>query len=115
MVVLTLLQQETLLTHTYAPYWQEVKQVLQQFTNYQFMHINQTEVIKHFVKHGIDIALLPKSVFATDDQQHLLHCYSIKEFSHIVSNTYVLTKYVSAEMNAFIEVCYRVYGHQDKL
>ncbi len=106
----TLLQQETLLTHEYAPYWEDVQQVLQQFASHQTMHINQTEVIKHFVKHGLGIALLPKSVIEADCQQHLLHSYSLKEFSHIVSDTYLLTKYVSAEYDAFLEACNSVYG-----
>lgn len=102
----TLLQQETLLTHEYAPYWEDV----QQFASHQTMHINQTEVIKHFVKHGLGIALLPKSVIEADCQQHLLHSYSLKEFSHIVSDTYLLTKYVSAEYDDFLEACNSVYG-----
>ncbi len=106
----TLLQQETLLTHEYAPYWQEVQQVLQQFTSHQTMHINQTEVIKHFVKHGLGIALLPKSVIEADCQQNLLHSYSVKEFSHIVSDTYLLTKYVSADYDDFLVACNSVYG-----
>ncbi|MFJ7369634.1 LysR family transcriptional regulator [Lysinibacillus sp. NPDC098008] len=106
---LTLLQQETLLTHEYAPYWQEVQQVLQQFSSYQTMHINQTEVIKNFVKHGLGIAFLPKSVVEADYQQHLLQRYAVKEFAHIQSNTYMLTKYTSADFEAFLEVCEAVY------
>ncbi len=46
----TLLQEETILTHEYAPYWQDIQQVLQQFPGYKIMNINQTEVIKNFVK-----------------------------------------------------------------
>lgn len=45
-----------ILTHEYAPYWQDIQQVLQQFKRYKSMHINQTEVIKNFVKHGLGIA-----------------------------------------------------------
>lgn len=36
----TLLQQETILTHEYAPYWQDIQQVLQQFQSYKSMNIN---------------------------------------------------------------------------
>ncbi|WP_341302597.1 LysR family transcriptional regulator [Lysinibacillus sp. FSL H8-0500] len=106
---MVLLQQETLLTHEYAPYWQEVQQVLQQFTSYQTMHINQTEVIKNFVKHGLGIAFLPKSVIEADYQQHLLHRYAVAEFAHIKSNTYALTKYTSVDFDAFLAVCDIVY------
>lgn len=106
---LKLLQQETILTHEYAPYWQEVQQVLQQFQTYNCMHLNQTEVIKNFVKQGLGIAFLPKSVIEEEYQQQLLHSYSVKEFQHIVSNTYFLAKYVTSDIEAFLAVCQHVY------
>ena len=104
-----LLQQETILTHEYAPYWHEVQQVLEQFQTYKCMHLNQTEVIKNFVKQGLGIAFLPKSVTEEDYQQQLLHRYSLEEFQHIVSNTYFLTKYRTADIDAFLAVCQSVY------
>jgi len=106
---LTLLQQETILTHEYAPYWQDIQQVLQRFPSYKSMNINQTEVIKNFVKHGLGIAFLPKSVIEAEFQQQLLHSYSVQEFSHIVSNTYFLSKYLSADIEAFLAVCHSIY------
>ncbi|MGE7674297.1 LysR family transcriptional regulator [Lysinibacillus sp. NPDC094403] len=106
----TLLQQETILTHEYAPYWQEIQQVLQQFPSYKSMNINQTEVIKNFVKQGLGIAFLPKSVIEAETHQQLLHSYSLKECSHIVSNTYFLTKYVTADIEAFLAVCHLIYA-----
>ncbi|KOS68699.1 transcriptional regulator [Lysinibacillus contaminans] len=109
--VMTLLQQETILTHEYAPYWQEVQQILQQFPSYKSMHLNQTEVIKNFVKQGLGIAFLPKSVIDTDRQQQLLFSCSVKEFQHIVSNTYFLAKYMTADGEAFLEVCKNIYSN----
>ncbi|WP_285400407.1 LysR family transcriptional regulator [Lysinibacillus sp. fls2-241-R2A-57] len=106
---LTLLQQETILTHEYAPYWQDIQQVLQRFPSYKSMNINQTEVIKNFVKHGLGIAFLPKSVIEAEFQQQLLHSYSVQGFSHIVSNTYFLSKYLSADIEAFLAVCHSIY------
>ena len=105
----TLLQQETILTHEYAPYWQDIQQVLQQFPSYKSMNINQTEVIKNFVKQGLGIAFLPKSVIVAECHQQLLHSYSLKECSHIVSNTYFLTKYVTVDIEAFLAVCHLIY------
>lgn len=105
----TLLQQETILTHEYAPYWQDIQQVLQQFPSYKSMNINQTEVIKNFVKQGLGIAFLPKSVIEAETHQQLLHSYSLNECSHIVSNTYFLTKYVTADIEAFLAVCHLIY------
>ncbi|KOS64270.1 LysR family transcriptional regulator [Lysinibacillus agricola] len=105
----TLLQQETILTHEYAPYWQDIQQVLQQFPSYKSMQINQTEVIKNFVKHGLGIAFLPKSVIEAESHQQLLHSFSVQEFSHIVSSTYFLAKYVSADIEAFLAICQSVY------
>lgn len=92
-----LLQQESIFTHAYAPYWQEVQQVLQQFQSYKSMHLNQTEVIKNFVKQGLGIAFLPKSVIESKNQQMLHHC-SVKVFQHVVSHTYFLTKYMTADI-----------------
>ena len=106
----TLLQREIILTHEYAPYWQDIQQVLQHFPSYKSMHINQTEVIKNFVKQGLGIAFLPKSVIEAEFQQQLLHSYSVQEFSHIVSNTYFLSKYLSADIEAFLAVCHSVYN-----
>lgn len=106
---MTLLQKETILTHEYAPYWQEVQQVLQQFPSYKSMQLNQTELIKNFVKQGLGIAFLPKSVIDADHQQQQLYSCSVKEFQHIVSTTYFLTKYVSADSKAFLEVCQKVF------
>lgn len=65
----TLLQQETILTHEYAPYWQDIQQVLQQFPSYKSMNINQTEVIKNFVKQGVGIAFLPMRVIEAELHQ----------------------------------------------
>ncbi|MGG2081023.1 LysR family transcriptional regulator [Lysinibacillus pakistanensis] len=107
---LTLLQHEMILTHEYAPYWQDIQQVLQQFKRYKSMHINQTEVIKNFVKHGLGIAFLPRSVIEADYQQNLLHSYSIQEFSHIMSNSYFLAKYLSADIDSFLAVCHLIYA-----
>ncbi|MFJ7736233.1 LysR family transcriptional regulator [Lysinibacillus sp. NPDC097287] len=110
---MTLLQQETILTHEYAAYWQEVQQVLGQFPSYKSMNLNQTEVIKNFVKQGLGIAFLPKSVIDADHQQQLLYSCSVQEFQHIVSNTYFLTKYVTADIEAFLEVCQIIYNNND--
>lgn len=104
-----LLQQETILTHEYAPYWQDIQQVLQQFPSYKSMNINQTEVIKNFVKQGLGIAFLPKSVIEAQFRQQLLQSYSLEECAHIHSNTYFLTKYVSADIEAFLAVCHLIY------
>ena len=111
--VITLLQQETILTHEYAPYWQEVQQVLQQLPSYKSMNLNQTEVIKNFVKQGLGIAFLPKSVIDADHQQQLLFSCSVKEFQHIVSNTYFLTKYMTADIEVFLEVCKTIYNSNE--
>lgn len=82
--------------------------MLQQFPSYKSMNINQTEVIKNFVKQGLGIAFLPKSVIVAECHKQLLHSYSLKECSHIVSNTYFLTKYVTADIEAFLAVCHLI-------
>ncbi|WP_409369237.1 LysR family transcriptional regulator [Lysinibacillus sp. 38-6] len=107
-----LLQQETILTHEYSPYWQEVQQVLQQLPSYKSMQLNQTEVIKNFVKQGLGIAFLPQSVIESVYHEQLLHSYSVKAFSHIVSNTYFLSKYVTANSEAFLAVCTAIYKNR---
>lgn len=109
---MTLLQQETILTHEYAPYWGEVQQVLQQFKSYKSMHLNQTEAMKNFVKQGLGIAFLPKSVIEGERQQLLLHSFSVKEFEHIVSNTYFSAKYLTVDIEAFLSVCQNVYKNE---
>lgn len=73
------------------------------------MNINQTEVIKNFVKQGLGIAFLPKSVIEAQSHQQVLQSYSLEECAHIVSSTYFLTKYVSADIEAFLGICYLIY------
>lgn len=109
---MTLLQQETILTHEYAPYWEEVQHVLQQFKSYKSMHLNQTEVMKNFVKQDLGIAFLPKSVIEGEYQQNLLHRFSVKAFQHIVSNTYFLAKYMTVDIEAFLVVCQNCYKNR---
>lgn len=106
---MTLLQQETILTHEYAPYWQEVQQVLQQLPRYKSMHLNQTELIKNFVKQGLGIAFLPKSVIEGGGRERMLYSRSVSEFQHIFSNTYFLAKYMTTDINAFFDVCQNTY------
>ncbi|WP_082337357.1 LysR substrate-binding domain-containing protein [Lysinibacillus sp. FJAT-14745] len=91
-----------------------MQQVLQQFPSYKSMNINQTEVIKNFVKQGLGIAFLPKSVIEAESHQQLLHSYSLKECSHIVSSTYFLTKYVSVDIEEFLAVCHLIYKDASK-
>ncbi|MFJ7666836.1 LysR family transcriptional regulator [Lysinibacillus sp. NPDC097195] len=107
-----LLQQETILTHEYAPYWQEVQRVLQHLPSYKSMQLNQTEAIKNFVRHGLGIAFLPKSVIESAYHEQSLHSYSVNEFSHIVSNTYFLSKYVTADIEAFLANCDAIYKNR---
>ncbi|MFJ7647402.1 LysR family transcriptional regulator [Lysinibacillus sp. NPDC097279] len=109
---MALLQQETILIHEYAPYWQEVQQVLQQWPSYKSMQLNQTEVIKNFVKQGLGIAFLPKSVIEAANHEQLLHSCSVKEFSHIVSNTYFLAKYMTTDIEVFLTVCHDIYNNK---
>ncbi|MET4560325.1 hypothetical protein ABIA69_001469 [Lysinibacillus parviboronicapiens] len=40
----------------------------------------------------------------TEYQQQLLQSYSVEEFSHIVSSTYFLAKYLTAGIEAFLAV-----------
>lgn len=106
-----LLKSEKILTHEYAPYWEEIQHVLiSQFPSHKSMKVNQTEVIKNFVKQGLGIAFLPQSVIQREGEEGILCIRSLKLFQHITSQTYCVSKFISSDIQAFLESSKAVYS-----
>ncbi|WP_397536501.1 LysR family transcriptional regulator [Rummeliibacillus pycnus] len=105
-----LLKSETILTHEYAPYWEAVQHVLiSQFPSHKSMKVNQTEVIKNFVKQGLGIAFLPQSIVQKEGEEGTLCIRSLNLFQHITSQTYFISKYISSDIQAFLESSKEIY------
>lgn len=99
-----LLTTDPILTHEFAPYWENIQHLLRsRFPSHQTMKLNQTEVIKNFVKQGLGIAFLPQSVVQKEVEDGTLAIHSLKEFQNITSQTYLISKYISSDIQAFLE------------
>ena len=105
-----LLKSETILTHEYAPYWEDIQHMLiSQFPSHKSMRVNQTEVIKNFVKQGLGIAFLPQSIVQKEGEEGILCMQSLNLFQHITSQTYFISKYISSDIQAFLESSKTIY------
>ncbi len=108
--VTELLESEIILTHEFAPYWEKVHHLLNsQFPSHKTMRINQTEVIKNFVKQGLGIAFLPLSVVQKEGDAGTLSIHSLEILQQITSQTYFITKYISRDIQAFLESSKVIY------
>lgn len=106
-----LLKNETILTHEYAPYWEDIQHVLiSKFPSHKSMKVNQTEVIKNFVKQGLGIAFLPQSIVQKEGEEGILCIRSLNLFQHIMSQTYFISKYISSDIQAFLESSKAIYS-----
>lgn len=106
-----LLKNETILTHEYAPYWEDIQHVLTgKFPSHKSMQVNQTEVIKNFVKQGLGIAFLPQSVVQKEGEEGILRIQSLNLFQQITSQTYFISKYISSDIQAFLESSKAIYS-----
>lgn len=102
-----LLKKAIIYTHAYSPYWEQVERELP--ADCRIERLNQTEVIKTFVKQGLGIAFLPKSVVHTEIQTRTLTAIELPFLHNIQSATYIHMKYHQETFTRFIEVCKSIY------
>jgi len=76
----------------------------------QIERLNQTEVIKTFIKQGMGIAFLPKSVVQTEVDKGELFAQIPQIGEGILSATFVSTKYAHPLFNQFIQACATTYN-----
>ena len=108
-----LMQHEKILTHEYAPYWEQVQLHIQaQYPSATYMKVNQTETIKHFVRQGLGIAFLPKSVasFGIATEEITIRQESILE--GCTSKTYFISKYATEDSEQLLSLCQSIYAQK---
>lgn len=89
-----LMENEKILTHEYAPYWEELQfRIQKHYPGASFMKVNQTETIKHFVQQGLGIAFLPKSVVSVGLTSNELVIRNDALITGCSSKTYFISKY----------------------
>ncbi|ETT86691.1 LysR family transcriptional regulator [Viridibacillus sp. FSL R5-0477] len=111
MDMVEIIRQEKVLTHEYAPYWDEVNhQLQQQFTHTTNMKVNQTEAIKQMILEGIGVAFLPKSVVRKELEDDRLALLATNILNTCTSKTYFISKHSSAETEHLFEICKSIYG-----
>lgn len=94
-------------THAFSPYWEQIERHLPM--DCQIERLNQTEVIKTFIKQGMGIAFLPKSVVQTEVDKGELFAQIPQIDEDILSATFVHTKYTHPIFNRFIQACLTIY------
>lgn len=102
-----LLKEFPIYTHAFSPYWEQIERHLPR--NCRIERLNQTEVIKTFIKQGMGIAFLPKSVVQIEVEKRELFAQIPKIDDHILSATFVYTKYTHPIFDRFIQSCINVY------
>ena len=102
-----MLQKTTIYTHAYAPYWEKIARQLPGYCRTE--QLNQTEVIKTFVKHGLGVAFLPKSVVQMEVTKGELFAVESDISKGIMSATYLHMKYSHGMFDKFVEACREVY------
>ena len=102
-----ILQKTTIYTHAYSPYWEKIARQLPGYCRIE--QLNQTEVIKTFVKHGLGVAFLPKSVVQTEMMNGELYTVESDISKGITSTTYLHMKYSHGLFEKFVETCRKVY------
>ncbi|MGG0664395.1 LysR family transcriptional regulator [Viridibacillus arvi] len=111
MDMVEIIRQEKVLTHEYAPYWDEVNRQLQQhFPHTTNMKVNQTEAIKQMILEGIGVAFLPKSVVRKELEEDRLALLATNILKTCTSKTYFISKYSSVETEYLFELCKSIYG-----
>ena len=90
-------------THAFSPYWEQIERHLPR--DCQIERLNQTEVIKTFIKQGMGIAFSPKSVVQTEVEKGELFAQIPQIEDDILSATFVLTKYAHPLFERFIQAC----------
>ncbi|MCV9887996.1 LysR family transcriptional regulator [Metabacillus halosaccharovorans] len=94
-------------THAFSPYWEQIESHLPR--DCRIERLNQTEVIKTFIKQGMGIAFLPKSVVQTEIEKSELFAQIPEIDDDILSATFVYTKYTHPIFDRFIKACITVY------
>ncbi|MEO4052317.1 LysR family transcriptional regulator [Solibacillus sp. CAU 1738] len=103
-----LIKTSPIYTHSFSPYWEKVEQHLPKECKIE--RLNQTEVIKNFIKQGMGIAFLPKSVVRTEVQRGELFAQVPPIQGEIQSATYMHTKYTCALFEQFTDICIEIYS-----
>lgn len=94
-------------TYAYSPYWEQIERYLP--SDCLIERLNQTEVIKTFIKQGMGIAFLPKSVVQTEVEKGELFAQIPKIDDSIRSATFVHTKYDHPIFDRFIQSSVTIY------
>ena len=102
-----MLQKTTIYTHAYSPYWEKIAWQLPAYCRTE--QLNQTEVIKTFVKNGLGVAFLPKSVVQMEVTKGEPFAVESNISKGITSATYLHMKYSYGVFDKFVETCRKVY------
>lgn len=98
-----LLQNYRLITYNHPVYWDDLlKEIQRNYPAVRTMKVNQIEVTKRFIEHGLGISYLPQSMVEKELQDKQFKMLEPELISPPVSQTYLVYKLKTEEAEAFI-------------
>ncbi|GAB2571965.1 LysR family transcriptional regulator [Gracilibacillus alcaliphilus] len=98
------LSNNRLITHNHPDYWDALlNEVKKHYPTVRTMAVNQAEVTKKFIEHGLGVSYLPVSMVREEIANHSLSVIPPEKIFTPSSATYVLTKVETQEVNEFID------------
>jgi LysR family transcriptional repressor of citA len=92
-----------LITHNHPEYWDYLlNDIKRHYPNVRTMRVNQIEITKRFIEHGLGISCLPYSMVREELRMKKLAEIKPDKIILPVSSTYLLTKVETSETRAFI-------------
>lgn len=92
-----------LITHNHPVYWDSLlKEIKRHYPRVLTMVVNQVEVTKRFIEHGLGVSYLPYSMVKDEINKNKLSEIKVEKIAAPASATYILTKVETREVKSFI-------------
>ncbi|WP_226666407.1 LysR family transcriptional regulator [Metabacillus litoralis] len=97
------LEKYRLITHNHPEYWDFlIKDIKRHYPFVKTMKVNQIEVSKKFIEHGLGVSYLPLSMVKEEINLRKLVEIKTNQITLPYSSTYVLTKVNTSEVDHFV-------------
>lgn len=99
------LKKYRVMTHNHPEYWDELLRDIK--NNYPFvrtMNVNQMEITKRFIEHGLGVSYLPYSIVKQEIDINKFIAVKNDKINQLTSSTFVVTKVQTDEVINFYQV-----------
>lgn len=109
------LKKYRLITHNHPDYWtQLLSNIKRSYPTVKTMKVNQIEVTKRFIEHGLGISYLPYSMVKDEIKMGKLLEIKSDKIALPTSSTYILSKVTTTEVGTFINYFQEQFDEQEK-